>query len=1001
MAGTDRYSLLVESQTRGEQQLTKFGAALDAFTAAAERAAKATAARGTADPSRAAAEAARKVEEATRRQQEALRTFASNVRGTIENPLQAAGVAAENFVLKFGSVGIAAGTAALGIGIAGKAMFGLVSSAGGAAEQMQNLADRTGLSLAQVDRFQAMAAIAGVNVEALATGGRTLAKVLQDTGQEGSDARKAMADFGLSLYDSRGGVKDLGDVLEQVLSKLSSTKDESKLLAEATKLLGKGGTELLPLIRNFQELDRTAKELGFGSRNQLLADLAKADDAIDKLGLRWDILKTKLAEPASAVVTIITKIADFAAPVLNFNAGRFGEDSARALQRAIVGGSQLPDPAIRPTIRIPGPDVTIRNSQDAAREAAQRQLLASQFTGRLSRTEDGQQNRLREIERRRSELLGPLQSGALDGDAFRTLNTEFNKLSGEQKAIEAAIKASNALPALRERINEFVLRSVEVAADSTVKALDQITRNTVELLSGAPSDDQPRILAASARLTSAELSRASAARFERISGGRQTALELEAEASARRLSEGQLQQAGGVFLAVGPNAPVESRGLIDAGKARAAGLFERENRERERTLALIQQSTDFDQRRIELLAGPGGELNALERITGLRLQQIDLARQLGAQIDVQAEKTKVLQDAELRRLEIVKQQRDAFKESIGRGFDSLIGGGASGLKAFALSQVTGQLRTVATNLGGELFSSTQGRFTLPGQRNADGSKNFLGRLLSGTLAADNTGGLKTATDLNTQATQENTLALQSARLGGGGTTGGGGTLSQLSAAFGLPSRVFSGTGSNPFIFSAVPSLPPGLAPKDSPIVTGQIPFGGSTNSTGFLNQYGSKAVTTGVYAAALAGGAAGVASGIKTGGVRGGLTAVASGLGAAAAIDPEPVSKAVLAIAAVAAGLASQYLPDPKKAREKEIDRFGEESRYQDPGNSLFETDFAGRAFDTNIRGETRPTVNLTVQALDARSILDRAEDISDAVMFGIDNGHRLGRSIQASTLYQ
>lgn len=967
MAGTDRYSLVVESQTRGEQQLTKFGAALDAFTAAAERAAKATAARGTADPSRAAAEAARKVEEATRRQQEALRTFASNVRGTIENPLQAAGVAAENFVLKFGSVGIAAGTAALGIGIAGKAIFGLVSSAGGAAEQMQNLADRTGLSLAQVDRFQAMAAIAGVNVESLATGGRTLAKVLQDTGQEGSDARKAMADFGLSLYDSQGGVKDLGDVLEQVLSKLSSTKDESKLLAEATKLLGKGGTELLPLIRNFQELDRTAKELGFGSRNQLLADLAKADDAIDKLGLRWDILKTKLAEPASAVVTIITKIADFAAPVLNFNAGRFGEDSARALQRAIVGGSQLPDPAIRPTIRIPGPDVTIRTSQDAAREAAQRQLLASQFTGRLSRTEDGQQNRLREIERRRSELLGPLQSGALDGEAFRTLTAEFNKLTGEQKAIEAAIKARAETQANIQRLGTFQAGS---------------------LITGPGAPFRQDIVGGTVRRTSVSLFRP----------GEDRATTTITDTGARfrtgstlQVSESDIAQANAGSAAA------------QAAQARAfgAGLIDSENRKRERTLQLLQSAASFEERRIELLAGPGGELNALEQITGLRLQQIDLARQLGAQIDVQAEKTKVLQDAELRRLEIVKQQRDAFKESIGRGFDSLIGGGASGLKAFVLSQVTGQLRTVATNLGGELFSSTQGRFTLPGQRNADGSKNFLGRLLSGTLAADNTGGLKTATDLNTQATQENTLALQSARLGGGGTTGGGGTLSQLSAAFGLPSRVFSGTGSNPFIFSAVPSLPPGLAPKDSPIVTGQIPFGGSTNGTGFLNQYGSKAVTTGVYAAALAGGAAGVASGIKTGGVRGGLTAVASGLGAAAALDPEPVSKAVLAIAAVAAGLASQYLPDPKKAREKEIDRFGEESRYQDPGNSLFETDFAGRAFDTNVRGDIRPTVNLTVQALDARNILDRAEDISDAVMFGIDNGHRLGRSIQASTLYQ
>jgi hypothetical protein len=936
MAGSDRYSLLVESKTTGEKSLDSMSAALARFAVAADRAAKITSDRSS-DPSRGAADAARKVEEATRRQEQLVRQSAAGIRSAIENPLQAAGAAAENFVLAFGRVGVGVLGVGATVAVVGKTLFDFVGEMGSAAEGMANLADRTGLALDQVDRFQAMAKIANVNVESFAVGGRSLAKVLEDTGTAGAEARAQMQSYGLSLYDTQGNQRDLGTVLEQTVSKLSNARSEAELLTATNRLLGKGGTELLPLIRNYQELDRTVKELGFGSRNQLLQDLAKTDDAIDKLGLRWDILRGKLAEPASAIVNVITRVVDA------------GLGPARPSKPGLlVEGTELTnmsflDPAIRSSnLNIGSPEYIKRLGIDVLRTSRERSDLASRFTSGLGRTEQGQQTRIREIEARRSELLGPLQSGSVDAADFKRLEGEFNKLGAEQRAIEAAIKANNEARANIERLGTFQVGNLIPDASRIPRVIPRLAR----------------------RGESTTTITESGFRF--------------ATGSTIQIDSGAIAQAN-----QGTAAAQDSR-----DRAFGAGLLEREARLGEQRLRSAQQLAEFEARRFELLAGSGGEVAALEKITALKLQQIDLAAQLGQQMDVQAEKARVIQDAELKRLEIGIKQRDAFKESVGRGFDAALAGGA-GLKSLAISQGTGFLRTIATNAGGEIYSGVSGRFALPGQRNADGSPSLIGRLLAGTPLADN--GLKTATDANTAATVANTAALQGF---GGGTAGSGrGVL----GALGIPDGLFTGSGKNPLVFSATaaPALPRSLADPNSAILTGQIP-GFSAASAGFANQYGSKGVTGGVYAAALAGAAVGVVAGVKQGGAGGALTAIASGLGAAAVISPEPISKAVLAIAAAAAGIAQQFLPNPKLQRERFIDSQVEGARYEGPGSQLFDLAYSGQAYDTNIRGDVRPNVNITVQTMDARSFEDNAERIADAVMLAMDNGHRVNRTVQS-----
>jgi hypothetical protein len=186
----------------------------------------------------------------------------------------------------------------------------LVQGTSDAAEQMINMADRTGLALGQVDRLQASAKIAGINIFALENSSRLLSQALEDTSENGTKAKRALAELGVQTNDATGSQREMGQVMLESIERLSAIQDRTKQTALATQLLGRGAVELLPLIRNYRELDDTARELGFGMRDNLIKELARANDEIDKLGLRWDILKGQLAVPIVAIVDVVFRTLD-------------------------------------------------------------------------------------------------------------------------------------------------------------------------------------------------------------------------------------------------------------------------------------------------------------------------------------------------------------------------------------------------------------------------------------------------------------------------------------------------------------------------------------------------------------------------------------------------------------------------------------------------------------------------------------------------------------------
>lgn len=286
----------------------------------------------------------------------------------------------------------------------------------------------------------------------------------------------------------------------------------------------------------------------------------------------------------------------------------------------------------------------------------------------------------------------------------------------------------------------------------------------------------------------------------------------------------------------------------------------------------------------------------------------------------------------------------------------------------------------------------------------------LGQLLQGTpFGPKATDPNKIATDANTAATIANTNALRALATS---RTGGGGGL-------------VMGDGSGVDLFSADGSaLPAGLDATSSPWAAGAAAAGGSSvasDMTGISARMksmgGTVAAFGGQFAAGVGdplgtlfghsgsgvfGGYDGTASGAQTAGAITGLAAAGfaayqgiaqiakggahnalGGIGTlsstAAMLDPEPISKAILGGVAIASGLVSMVLGDPKQQRGNQIQQFIEDHAYAGPTPVSYSRDVSGAGTYTdmfgNVRSSAMPSSNggttIHIYANDAKSFSD------------------------------
>ena len=228
--------------------------------------------------------------------------------------------------------GAAAGmSGALGALVPAVAIGGLATLAKGAidaGDHLDELSQRTGVSVESLSRFGAAADDSGSSVDEV---GKAMGKLAKGVVDPASKANEALRSIGVSATDASGKVRPLDEIMLDVADKFQKMEDPAKKAALAQDIFGKSGINLIPMLSEgrdalskYTATMTTAGAAAAGKFNDSLNQIARViagpfNQAVTALlplitqlaqGLAVAITEfTKLPEPVQGVILVVGGLA--------------------------------------------------------------------------------------------------------------------------------------------------------------------------------------------------------------------------------------------------------------------------------------------------------------------------------------------------------------------------------------------------------------------------------------------------------------------------------------------------------------------------------------------------------------------------------------------------------------------------------------------------------------------------------------------------------------------
>ncbi len=205
----------------------------------------------------------------------------------------------------------------------GKGAFAMASAVAGAfvgvaaavyataesGDQLAATAEKLGETTDTIQELNYVTGLTDTTTEALATGLKFLAKNASEAATKGGEAAKAFA--GIRLKNADGSIRLSSELFEDLADKIVSLPDAASKTALAMEVLGRSGTELLPMlnkgsagIRAFREEARLS---GYVMNTETIAAAQAFDDALKRLNMRLVGWRNRLAAP---LIEKFTKLLD-------------------------------------------------------------------------------------------------------------------------------------------------------------------------------------------------------------------------------------------------------------------------------------------------------------------------------------------------------------------------------------------------------------------------------------------------------------------------------------------------------------------------------------------------------------------------------------------------------------------------------------------------------------------------------------------------------------------
>jgi hypothetical protein len=191
--------------------------------------------------------------------------------------------------------------ALLGLGT-GLSLGGLVAFAKSgidAADNLEELAQKVGVSVESLSAFNFVAKFSGISADTLSQSLARLARAASEAQGGTGETAEAFRALGIAVTNSSGQLKSTEDLLLDVAEQFAGIEDGAGKTALAMRLFGRSGAELIPLLNQgragFEAFRAEAERLGLIISTQTAKAAAEFNDNLTRINASAEALKIQIA----------------------------------------------------------------------------------------------------------------------------------------------------------------------------------------------------------------------------------------------------------------------------------------------------------------------------------------------------------------------------------------------------------------------------------------------------------------------------------------------------------------------------------------------------------------------------------------------------------------------------------------------------------------------------------------------------------------------------------
>lgn len=206
-------------------------------------------------------------------------------------------------------------------GIAVTAMVGFATNAASAADEVDKMSQKIGLSIEGYQEWAYVMGQNGMEIDKLQTGMKTLVQQMDSAASGSVTAQENFDRLGVSIYDANGGLKEQETIMNEVLRALADMENGTEKARLATELFGKSGTEMMPMLNQgsaaMDELTTRAHELGLVMSEETVAAGVTLGDLMDDLKQSFAQIGVSLGSALFPAIQMIVEMILANIPMIN------------------------------------------------------------------------------------------------------------------------------------------------------------------------------------------------------------------------------------------------------------------------------------------------------------------------------------------------------------------------------------------------------------------------------------------------------------------------------------------------------------------------------------------------------------------------------------------------------------------------------------------------------------------------------------------------------------